>query len=773
MIHPSPKHLWYLVLYGVGMLTCPPAFVRSLFIGTAWRYVAHLVMNALAKCDSFSQPTRITRKNPPADQLERELDYDNAFIFSIGAFFVVKCITPFLSYPVPLSWRSVAWCVTGHFTVTEPLYYAFHRWMHIKKNFKLTHFHHHTSIIPEPNSGTSHPIAENVAYMANFSFAFLVPAAAGCYSDSLIGPYFVCFDILNIIGHSNFEWMPRWWWDTPLKYVLYTTTHHALHHSRFVCNYVLFCPIWDFLFGTVHAETEATFRRAHAQPAPRLDAAFLCHGFKHNSILHTTMFSPYLSTQEVTDAWWHPLLLPVLVPLSGLCAKFGAPFVMQRYRYGTSNISTVVAPHLAYDYVNKKHHAAINDHLVAMVRQAAADGARVVGLGALNKAHFLNHGGEDLLPRIRDLDGKVALVHGNTLTTAVVWDALRKRLPPTSSVVLTGPTAKIGAALVQLLVMDGHTVHALTSDRDRFDALAASLARAGLDPARLVHLERASDYRSRKGTIWVLGKACAPAELAQLNARSTVFEYAVPRIDARHVGRFAGYQAVGSMAYDKRATDLTFCHDCPETVPACLAATIIHSLEGHTEHEAGAVAGDRATMEHWLALARKHGFRSACDDDLPVKAAPSSAVAVDEPSPASEREQQQQAASLSAAAANDRDEVDSQLSGGSDDADETRSSTDSLRGGDAASVDSTASPRGVDDEPELRLGSQQQACHVPTQIAALRKRVRAVTELPSGAPVLNALESACGLDDSSRAGAPLSIPQRLSALEVRLQSWGM
>ena len=54
----------------------------------------------------------------------------------------------------------------------------------------------------------------------------------------------------------------------------------------------------------------------------------------------------------------------------------------------------------------------------------------------------------------------------------------------------------------------------------------------------------------------------------------------------------------------------------------------------------------------------------------------------------------------------------------------------------------------------------------------MRKRMRAVTKLPSGAPVLNAPETACGLDDSNRAGAPLSNPQRLSALDARLQSWG-
>ena len=199
----------YIVIYAVGVHTCDIAFVNSLFVGTFWRYVAHMILNALAKWDQFSNPTRIVRRNPPASQLEREMDYDNALMFSIGAFLAVKLITPFLDYPVPLSSKSVAWCFIGHMAVTEPIYYCFHRWMHIPAIFKdpsPPHLHR-----PRVDSGASHPIAENIAYMANFSFAFLVPAAAGCYSHAH-RPYFVLFDILNIIGHSNFEWMPSWWY---------------------------------------------------------------------------------------------------------------------------------------------------------------------------------------------------------------------------------------------------------------------------------------------------------------------------------------------------------------------------------------------------------------------------------------------------------------------------------------------------------------------------------------------------------------------------------
>jgi len=212
---------------------------------------------------------------------------------------------------------------------------------------------------------------------------------------------------------------------------------------------------------------------------------------------------------------------------------------------------------------------------------------------------------------LKDLEGKVAVVHGNTLTTAIVWDALRRRLPPNSSVVLTGSTAKIGVALVKLLIEDGHTVRAVTTDAVRFQMLRASLADAGLDPSHLQRLMHPSE--GKDSAFWVLGKSASLKDISCMGAHSTVFEYAVPRIDETHIGKFKSYQVIGAMSYQEKNTDLTFCHDVRETVPSCLAATIIHTLEGHTEHEVSDVPADRALMEHWLALAQKHGFSSTVE----------------------------------------------------------------------------------------------------------------------------------------------------------------
>jgi len=123
--------------------------------------------------------------------------------------------------------------------------------------------------VTEAISGTSHPLPEMIGYLINFSFPFLVPAWMGCFSYKLMYIYFVWFDIMNCIGHGNFEAMPQFLQWGPLKYVVYNSCYHSLHHSKFKFNYCLFCPIWDYLCGTVHPTTQALYAKVLSQqPRP-------------------------------------------------------------------------------------------------------------------------------------------------------------------------------------------------------------------------------------------------------------------------------------------------------------------------------------------------------------------------------------------------------------------------------------------------------------------------------------------------------------------------
>lgn len=75
----------------------------------------------------------------------------------------------------------------------------------------------------------------------------------------------------------------------------------------------------------------------------------------------------------------------------------------------------------------QSEHDRINNLLRRAIREGEEAGAKVIGLGALNKAEFLNAGGSIFVEEMPDI--KPRIVHGNTLTTAVVLRTLPAELP--------------------------------------------------------------------------------------------------------------------------------------------------------------------------------------------------------------------------------------------------------------------------------------------------------------------------------------------------------
>ena len=373
--------------------------------------------------------------------------------------------------------------------------------------YKASHQHHHTSIITEAISGTSHPLLESVGYLANFSFPFLVPAWCGCFSFPLVYLYFTFFDVLNCIGHCNFELVPRWAQKGPLKWLLYTGAYHSLHHSKFKFNFVLFCPMWDYMCGTVRARRtnkrppplirRTRPHRAAPRPPPphplaprplprqvhpssdtlhatvlsqtprKTDVVFLGHGFDAASMVHLPWLSPYMASHQHRWRWWFAPLYPFLGVWTLFCRYALSTAVVQRYGYRGTKCATWCLPITGHFYLPsmKQHHAHINKMIEKALVEADEAGVRYVGLGALNKAEWLNRGGKDLLPLLEGR--KLRLVHGNTLTAAAVWRALELHTSPTDEVVVTGPTAKIGRVLSLLLARRGNKVRAAAAAAPR------------------------------------------------------------------------------------------------------------------------------------------------------------------------------------------------------------------------------------------------------------------------------------------------------------------
>uniref|UniRef100_A0A6T1L6G4 Fatty acid hydroxylase domain-containing protein n=1 Tax=Alexandrium monilatum TaxID=311494 RepID=A0A6T1L6G4_9DINO len=604
--------------YLVYPLTCIAAaalgnwhLVPHLMLGTLCRYAANLFVTFLSKLDTVAEPRRIHRANPPARQHLRELDWDGALLFSPAAFVLVDAVTPWLraDWVVPLDWSSLLACFVGHYLVVEPVYYVYHRWLHTPDVYRLSHAHHHSSIITEAVSGTSHPMLELLGYLANFSFPFLVPAWCGLFSYELIYVYFVWFDLMNCIGHCNFEAMPRILQWGPLKYLVYNSCFHSLHHSKFKYNYCLFCPLWDYLCGTAHPTSEALYAKVLSQPPRKLDAVFLGHGHFAYSMVHLPWLSPYLATHEHRLRWWMAPLQPLLALWAVVCRYCMPTACVQRYQFLGTQCATWCLPVTGHFFLMRSQKRAISDMIMKAVLDADGAGARYLGLGALNKAQWINHGGEDIVRQLPP-GCSIKIVHGNTLTAAAVFQALLHHTQPSDEIFMTGSTSKIGRALCLLLARRGNVVRMLSSCDARFEEIRAD---AGPHADKL---KRARAHSESTGCrAWVIGKQMSEAEILEhIPLGGVIVDYAVPHVPA-HVAQRYCYINGAALSYDSRDCDLTFCHDVPGTMPACLAATIIHAREDSGRHECGEI--NENDVEEWWDKATRHGFRLECLSGCP------------------------------------------------------------------------------------------------------------------------------------------------------------
>ena len=152
--------------------------------------------------------------------------------------------------------------VLSHVFIVEPLYYGFHRFLHVGNWYKKHHFLHHRSLVTSPETSFTFTLAERLSYTVLFSIPLVIASLMGVLSFVGLAIYLVVFDLVNALGHLNHEFAPRWYGNSPLRWLFYTSTFHSQHHSKFRKNYSLFMPIWDKVFGTVEPLTDAIFNQA-------------------------------------------------------------------------------------------------------------------------------------------------------------------------------------------------------------------------------------------------------------------------------------------------------------------------------------------------------------------------------------------------------------------------------------------------------------------------------------------------------------------------------
>lgn len=545
------------------------------------------------------------------DQLTRERkEYITPIILHMWVQLLLQILFPGMFFtPVSEIPGCIKTTLMSHVFVVELLYYAAHRWLHIPKYYQLMHSFHHQSIHPIPTTSLVQDYKEHFIYIATFGPAMLLPYFVfGVQHWIVIGSYLVLFDIANAYGHTNIKvrslvWTHQW---SPLRYLFYTPEFHLGHHALFQCNYGLFMPIWDFIFGTYrHYERPPM----HYLPAKQQDFVFIGHNGGLGHFLGIpelglyNVYGPYVQTGlplkwDLYVAW---LFMTV-------ARNFTKSYHLPRYLIEKMIGRVVCIMRSPLDYMNSAHYDAINQNIVDLILQEYSNhNTKHFGLGNLNKMLQLNDGGRDLVTLISKhpvlKDQGIIISTGDTLTAASVYNQIKDIRP--SKVLFFGMNGKIGTAVCSLLLNQGVHVCAFTSYRN------------GLRHPNLTYTDNWEDIQFYQ--LFIVGKYVDKNKLTAAVARYPfngqglryVLDYAVPFFPITEVPGLRhiqiGLLEVKNPTFLKGYYDISFGIDQNMIYP-CHAGCIINALEGRQEHEVGVI--DVNSVENTWLQASKYGLQN-------------------------------------------------------------------------------------------------------------------------------------------------------------------
>ena len=568
----------------------------------AIRYVHAQFWISLSRIHAVTQHTKIQAKGIDYKQVDREDHWDDYIILQAIIMTLVHKM-PYLGYNNFPQYNAMGmWqLLLLHAGPTEFIYYWLHRALHHHTLYSWYHSHHHASFVTEPITGSVHPFMEHIMYTANFAIPLVGTWAFGGASIAMFYAYLIGFDLLNNIGHCNFEFMPQWFMNIPgMKYLIYTPTYHSLHHSKVHVNFCLFMPIYDVAYGTNDPSSDELYRKAingEAAPNKAPDVVFVAHGTELLSLFHLPFALRSFSSKPFKSVWWLQPFLPLCIPFVALLRIFGKPFTADRHRLLHLNTATWVTPAWGFQFFIKSEFNHINRQIERAILQADATGTKVIGLGALNKNEALNGGGQLFVDKHPNL--RVRVVHGNTLTAA----AILKKIPAdVKEIFLTGSTSKLGRAIALYLSARGVRVVMYTTAKDRFEKIRAEAKEEHRELlVQATTLEEGSGIKD-----WVVGKFCSARDQVKAPKHATFHQFVVPPLEESR--RDCVYTDLPAFKLPKEAKDFRSCEMTMERghVHACHAGALVHALEGWTYNEVGAI--DHTKIDATWDAAMKHGF---------------------------------------------------------------------------------------------------------------------------------------------------------------------
>lgn len=558
------------------------------------RVLHNMLWISLSRHRTAKGDNRIVDKSIEFEQVDRERNWDDQIILNGLLYYVGYYALP-LAQNMPF-WRTDGVLIVAllHIGPVEFLYYWLHRALHHHFLYSRYHSHHHSSIVTEPITSVIHPFAEHIAYFILFAIPLLTTIGTGTGSVAAFAFYVLYIDFMNNLGHCNFELVPSWLFSVfpPLKYMMYTPSFHSLHHTQFRTNYSLFMPMYDYLYNTVDASSDALHEKSLGRRGDTPDAVHLTHLLTPESIYHLRLGIPSLaSNPQQSSKWYFWLVWPVTAWSALVTWIYGRTFVVERNVFKHLKLQTWAIPKYRVQYFMQWQRESINKLIEDAILDADEKGVKVITLGLLNQDEEMNRNGELFIRKHPKL--RVKLVDGSSLAVAVVLNAVPNG---TTQVVLRGNLTKVAVSLALALCQRGIQVAVLREDE--FKRLKGSL-----NPEAANNLVLTKSFSAK---IWLVGDGLREDE--QKKAPKGTFFIPFSQFPTKKGRKDCLYFSTPAMVVPKHLENVDSCENwLPRRVmSAWRVAGIIHALEDWDVSECGNQFFDVAKI--WKA-SLDHGFR--------------------------------------------------------------------------------------------------------------------------------------------------------------------
>ena len=211
---------------------------------------------------------KIIQRDPAAGDVRREMKWSvlTALVYGlVGVATILIGKTYGWQMYRKIDSRGWAWFVASigiAIVVHDTWFYWTHRLLHHPRWFRWVHRTHHLSINPSPWAAYAFDPPEAVVQALIFPLVvFVLPIHPFAFA------VFMTWQLsFNVLGHTGYEFWPRWLMQSWLGRLVNTPTNHAMHHEFFRGNYGLYFNVWDRLMGTNHERYEERFGEVTSRP---------------------------------------------------------------------------------------------------------------------------------------------------------------------------------------------------------------------------------------------------------------------------------------------------------------------------------------------------------------------------------------------------------------------------------------------------------------------------------------------------------------------------